>query len=91
MFERIFSWSKYIACNYLPNFHIAFTRKSVPTYAGCIKVAGVRTSYKANSEDIFIMEMTEPMERDMHGTVSKQLSFSFTKKNSNSNRGFFYR
>jgi hypothetical protein len=35
------------------------------------------------------MEMTEPIKRDMYGTVSTQLSFSFAKKNSNSNREFF--
>jgi hypothetical protein len=69
-----------IFCNYLPHFQIAFTGKSVPTQAGCIKVAGVRTSYNATSEDNFIMEMTEPIKRNMHGSVTIQLSFSFAKK-----------
>jgi hypothetical protein len=61
----IFSWSKYVACNYLPHFHIAFTGKSVPNYVDCIKVVGVRTGYNATSENNFMMEMTEPIKRDM--------------------------
>jgi len=75
-----FPWSKYIACNYLPHFHIAFTGKSVPTHVGCIRVACVRTSYNAASDDNFIMEMTEPLKGDMYGSVSIQISFSFAKE-----------